>query len=195
MSEEAKTLQCPSCGAALEPPPGATSMKCGYCGSSVAIPAEFRAAPPANIGNAGPAQIDFGQLMSKAIRMGAVVRLARSGDRADAIRLYQENSGVSAEQAGKVIDAIRDGNPAELDPGTRAEALGEIAEFAEAAREVRQVSRQAYQPAPVPRRRGSSCSGIFAALIIFVAVVIAAMNSTGPAHDFVASLISRFITH
>ncbi len=195
MSEEAKTLQCPSCGAALEPPPGATSMKCGYCGSSVTIPSEFRLAAPTSLGNVQPMQFDIGQLMAKAMRMGAVVRLARSGNKAEAVRLYQENSGVSAEQAEKVIDAIRDGNPEELDPATRAEAMGEIAEIAAAAREVRQVSRQAYQPAPVPRRRGSSCSGIFAALIIFVAVVIAAMNSTGPAHDFIAGLISRFITH
>ena len=39
---EAKTFQCPNCGAALEPRASAAKIKCGYCGNTVIVPAELR---------------------------------------------------------------------------------------------------------------------------------------------------------
>jgi LSD1 subclass zinc finger protein len=47
MSEDARTLQCPSCGATLDPPVGQTSMKCSYCQSTVEIPAAAQVQAPA----------------------------------------------------------------------------------------------------------------------------------------------------
>jgi len=153
MNDTIRTFQCPSCGASLEPPSGATTMKCGYCGTSVVIPEEIRSMPQpqAGLGGMSPLSLDFGTLMAKAIRMGEVVRLTRAGDRADAIKLYQENSGASLEQAEKVIDAIASGHGAEVMMGPEAGEMGRVIAAAESARELRS------QAAPVRRTRRSSC--------------------------------------
>jgi DNA-directed RNA polymerase subunit RPC12/RpoP len=86
MEETAKTLTCPECGAALEPPADAETMKCGYCGTAVIIPPDLRPMP-ANRGGAPTPKLEFGQLLDKAIRMGAVMRLAQAGKREEAVRL------------------------------------------------------------------------------------------------------------
>lgn len=41
----AQSLTCPECDAPLKPPPGQTRFFCAFCGSSVAIPPEYRSAP------------------------------------------------------------------------------------------------------------------------------------------------------
>ncbi len=183
MSETAQTLTCPNCGAALEPPAGASTMKCGYCGTSVVIPADLRASTR---DTAGAMPMDFGQLMAKAIRMGAVVRLARTGRRDEAIKLYQENSGVSAEQASQVIDGILSGKTPMFDQETRAAAMGEIAQIAEAAREARIAS------GPVPKPRGSGLRGLLVFLVIAAALVLITLNSSGPLPGFLNGLIAKF---
>ncbi len=186
MTDTARTLNCPACGAALEPPSGASTMKCGYCGTPVIIPPDLRTAPPANSGNTPPMQFDFGQLMAKAIRMGEVVRLAKAGDRTAAIKLYQENSGVSSEQAEKVVDSLISGKAVEMDAETRAAAMSQIAEIREAAQEARSTA------APTRRTRRSSCSGFLAFVIVVAAVILVIMKSPGPANTYLNNLISQF---
>src|SRR5512138_2055016 len=99
MNEIARTFECPSCGASLQSPGGASTMTCAYCGTSVVVPQDLRPSPIPNTGGAAAANLDFGQLIGEAIRMGQVVRLARGNLQAEAIQLYRENTGVDAGQA------------------------------------------------------------------------------------------------
>jgi hypothetical protein len=167
MTDIAQTFQCPSCGASLEIPSGVASMKCGYCGTSVVIPQELRSVTQTNFGNVPQGNLDFGMLLSKAIRMGEVVRLARAGDKANAIKLYQENSGASTEQAEKVIEAIVSSThePTAMQmnqPGF--EELGQAAAALESAREARQEVRQEQ------RRRARPGNYLFWMILIGVGV-------------------------
>ena len=40
------SFECPHCGAPLQLPLGALTVRCEYCGNSVVVPAELRPAPP-----------------------------------------------------------------------------------------------------------------------------------------------------
>jgi phosphate uptake regulator len=174
MEETAKTLTCPECGAALEPPAGAETMKCGYCGTAVIIPPDLRPMP-ANRGGAPTLKLEFGQLLDKAIRMGAVMRLAEAGKREEAVHLYMENTGASAEQAGEIIDAIRTG-----DEETAARRMGVESPVAEALRE-------ATGARPRPRRSGSGCTGTLILLVLLVVVIAYYTNSLGS----IGNILSR----
>ena len=189
MDQTPSTFQCPSCGASLVPPAGAAMMKCAYCGSSVIIPNDLRTTVQQNLGNVPSMGLDFGQLFAKAIRMGEVVRLARAGDRTDAVKLYQENTGASQEQAEKIIEAIAEGKSIDdIDPSIRAAAMQQVGEIAEAAREMRTAAQ-----VPQRRSRRSSCSGNIAFLIVVVGLAVAVWKSPGPAHNFLVTLVAQFM--
>jgi hypothetical protein len=158
MTDTLGTFQCPSCGASLEPPTGTATMKCGYCGTSVVIPEAIRSVPrPAD----APAVIDFNTVIAKAIHMGEVVKLVRAGDRDGAIRLYQENSSATAEQAAQVIQAIVDSAPAEAAVMNEAGfgALGSAVASMASAAEERELARQ-------QRRRARRGCGLVLLIVI-----------------------------
>jgi LSD1 subclass zinc finger protein len=186
MNETARTFECPSCGASLQPPSGAATMNCAYCGTSVVIPEDLRAGVPANpVGNA-PVNLDLGQLIAEAVRMGQVVRLARGDLRSEAVQLYRENTGVDATQAEKVIEALITGhtpNPAQV--GNEIAAVGEAITAMRTTREMDDRARRSR------RSGGIGCSGIFAFLIIVGVILIAVYNSTGTAHDLLIRLIAQ----
>jgi LSD1 subclass zinc finger protein len=175
MNENPLTFECPSCGASLQNPGGAASMKCGYCGTTVVVPEALRTVPQPNAGRASPPAANISQLFAQAMEMGAIVRLARNGDKADAIRLYQENTGASAEQAGLVIDAMVSGNMANA---------GMENEFA--AITTREAEAQPRRPR---RTRQSSCSGTIALIILIVGAYFVIQNSPGVLHDLLNHLI------
>lgn len=53
-------FDCPSCGAALEPPTTpVTSVQCHYCGTTVPVPDELRVRPAPTPQPSGPTQITF----------------------------------------------------------------------------------------------------------------------------------------
>ncbi len=187
MNETVLTFDCPACGASLQPPAtGAATMNCAYCGTSVVVPADLRNSIGTNPGKAAPTSMDFGQLMAEAIRMGQVVRLARSGNRADALQLYQENTGMDSGQAEKVIAALISG--AVQNPQMMSNEMAVVGEAIAAAR----TSREMETPLRRTRRAGGiSCSGLIAFVLVIAAVFIAIQYSTGPAHDFLARLIAQ----
>jgi len=166
MNDNPLTFECPSCGASLQNPGGAASMKCGYCGTTVVVPETLRAVPQVNTGKVSPSVANIGQLLGQAMEMGAIVQLARKGNKVDAIQLYQENTGVSAEQAERVIEAIVSGNM----PQTVT---------------VNEMRRQ-------PRtRRSGGCSGIIVLIILIVGAYYFLQFSTGPIHDFLTHLVAQ----
>ena len=167
MSEEASTFECPSCGASLQNPGGAASMRCGYCGTTVVVPEAMRTVAQPKMKVSGPTAVNVGQFLGKAMEMGAILSLARKGNKADAIQLYQENTGMSAEQAEKVIEAMISGNmPQSL------------------------TANETTRP-PRARRRSAGCSGIIVLIFLVVGAYYFLQFSTGPVHDFLTHLVAQ----
>ncbi|MGD0610612.1 MAG: hypothetical protein ABSB41_03785 [Anaerolineales bacterium] len=173
MVETTRTFQCPSCGASLEPATGLTTMKCGYCGTSVVIPEDLRSTPRADPGSASPVNVDLSQLIARASQMGEVARLARTGELAAAIKMYQENSGAGYEHAKMAIEAIASGKSPNLDMTSAAPMMAEVITAAAAARALENSARTR------PRRRGNSCGGTLVMVFILAALVIWVITSTG----------------
>ena len=101
MSEDVRTLQCPACGATLEPPLWQSSMKCSYCRSTIEIPAAAQAQAPA------PIPYDP--------KIGKILALIRSGERIKAINMVREITGnTNLQDAAEIVDAIARGEEVEL---------------------------------------------------------------------------------
>lgn len=188
MTENARTFQCPSCGASLEPPTGLTTMKCGYCGTSVVVPEDLRSTPRAEPAFVSPSGVDLNRLIAHASQMGEVARLARKGDQEAAIKLYQENSGADYEHARMAIEAIASGKAPNLDIASAAPMMAEVITAAAAVRAMEggvQTRR---------RRRGNSCGGTLVTAIILAMIIIWALNSTGYLGT-VTSALNGLIAH
>jgi len=99
MSEDARSLKCPNCGATLEPPQGQSRMKCSYCQSTIEIPAAAQA----------PAARPYDPTIGK------ILALVRSGERIRAINMVREVTGnTSLQDASEIVDAIGRGEEVEL---------------------------------------------------------------------------------
>jgi len=186
MNETTQTFVCPSCGASLQPPSGAATMTCAYCGTSVVVPEDLRASPGTNPSGVAPVSLDFSQLIAGAIGMGQVVRLARAGNRAEAIQLYRENTGVDASQAEKVIHAIASGNAP--DPQMMRNEMAVVGEAIAAVRTTQEMDTRVRR---TRRTGGISCSGMIALVIVIAALLVAVQQSSGTAHDLLNRLIAQ----
>ena len=103
MSDDVRTLQCPACGATLEPPQGQSSMKCSYCRSTIEIPAAAQAQA------AAPTPIPYDP------NIGKILALIRSGERMRAINMVREITGnTNLSDAAEIVDAIVRGEEVEL---------------------------------------------------------------------------------
>ncbi len=186
MNETTQTFVCPSCGASLQPPSGAATMQCAYCGTSVVVPNELRVSQATNAATPAPATVDFGQLIGEAIRMSQVVRLARGGMRAEALQLYRENTGVEAGQAEQVITALISGH------GQNPEMVrNEMATVGEAIAAMKMSEEMGSQNRRARRSGGLGCSGVFVLLILAAVALVAVYNSTGIAHDILIRLMTQ----
>lgn len=188
MIENTRTFQCPSCGAALESPTGLTTMKCGYCGSSVVVPEDLRSNPRAEPAFVSASGVDLNRLISHASQMGEVARLARAGDKEAAIKLYQENSGADYEQARMAIDAIASGRTPNIDMASAAPIMAEVITAAAAVRALEGGVR------PRRRRRSGSCGGTLITAIILAVIIIWALNATGYLGT-VTSILNNLVAH
>ena len=81
MSDDARTLNCPACGATLDPPERQSNMKCPYCRSTIEIPAAIQAPAPT------PPPIPYDP------NIGQILALLRSGERMRAINMVRELTG------------------------------------------------------------------------------------------------------
>jgi len=110
---------CPHCGANQSVNEDETSTQCQFCGNTITVPENLRpktpppAAPAVFSGMPSPQPFSTGgtvnisgmaglpgMFMNMDInKLRAMAMAARSGDTAEAARLYQENFGVSPEEA------------------------------------------------------------------------------------------------
>lgn len=109
-----QTLQCPNCGAALNYTGGDEMiMRCPYCGSGVIVPFELRDAArqeEPSISSAGyklPSFVNPPQIA----KIQEIARLARDGEKIEAIKLYREVFDVGLKEAKDAVEQIEAGQP------------------------------------------------------------------------------------
>ena len=119
MSDTTKLLICPACGAPLDPQPGEVTLKCGYCGNSVALPQSLRA--PVSHGSFATSSsgFDLKDMVGQAARIKEVVELVRAGNKIGAIKLYREITGMGLKESKDAVEAIEAGRPIAMDLGTQ----------------------------------------------------------------------------
>jgi LSD1 subclass zinc finger protein len=101
MSEDARIMKCPACGAILDPPQGQSTMKCSYCQNTIDISATAMASAST------PLPYDP--------TIGKILALARSGERIKAINIVREVTGnTSIPDAAEIVDAIERGEQVDL---------------------------------------------------------------------------------
>jgi hypothetical protein len=146
-----QVFQCPSCGANQSYDGGPElSFPCQFCGATVVVPEALRptgapasapttlaAAPQPGLAASLSAMADLvGALPTE--KLAELQRLARSGQRAHAVRLYREIFDTSLMEASQAVDRLADGQPLVV-PSTpvdvsRSQAPEPNAELAEVAR-------------------------------------------------------------
>ena len=101
---------CPSCGASLSADSSANSVQCQFCGSTSAVPAGLRDSAPSVSAYGTPSGsasgLGFGGDRSKLAAIGDAVR---AGDKALAMRLFQEQFGADQPTAQQVVDQLAAG--------------------------------------------------------------------------------------
>jgi sugar lactone lactonase YvrE len=123
----------------LEPPEGEAAMKCPYCGNTVIVPESLRI--PAR--RAYEPTSGFAELGQFGEQMAEVVRLARSGQKISAIKLYREITGVGLAEAKDAVEALERGEAVSFGTSTVAAPQVDYAEqmSAEAVKTTRTVGR------------------------------------------------------
>ena len=103
------SFQCPSCGASLSYEGGSKpNVTCQFCGSDVIVPEELRtqATPPS--APFAPALDLSGLSLDK---LAELKRLARSGQKIEAIKLYREMFDVGLKEAKDAVEKLEAGQP------------------------------------------------------------------------------------
>lgn len=107
-----QTFQCPNCNAPPDYDGGSDlTIQCPYCNSSVIVPESLRAGQP-DAGNA------FADPFTPAAlsQLGEIGRLARDGNKIEAIKLYRQVFGVGLKEAKDAVEAMERGEAVNLPP-------------------------------------------------------------------------------
>ncbi len=92
-----QALTCPSCGAPLSVTGAQATVRCAYCGASVAVPEVRR--PP------------IGDPLLPDPSLAEVAALFRDGRRVQATIRYREITGATLPEARAALDAFAAGQP------------------------------------------------------------------------------------
>ncbi|NJM53963.1 MAG: hypothetical protein HC846_11600 [Blastocatellia bacterium] len=94
-----QVIKCPSCAAPLECD-GDAFEKCDFCGSQVAV----------NQNNVfSENSFGFEGLLRNAHQLKEILRLARNGNKIEAIRRYRETFGVGLKEAKDAVERLERG--------------------------------------------------------------------------------------
>ena len=94
-----KVIKCPSCAAPLECD-GDAFERCDFCGSQVAV-TQNNSVPENAVG--------FDGLLRQAQKLKEVLRLVRSGNKIEAIKVYRQTFGCSLAEAKNAVDRLESG--------------------------------------------------------------------------------------
>lgn len=117
MSDTTKLLICPACGAPLDPQPYEATVKCNYCGNSTILPQSMRSTVSQGTFATSSAGFDLNNTLGYAGRMKEVVDLVHRGNKLEAIKLFQELTGMGPKESKDTVEAIAAGLPFALDMG------------------------------------------------------------------------------
>jgi ribosomal protein L7/L12 len=112
-----QVFQCPACGANLSYDGGPElSFPCQFCGTSVIVPESLRPqrAAPSSTPAAGGGLADMAQLAGGRLpleKLAEMKRLAQSGQKIEAIRIYREVFGVGLREAKEAVEQLEAGHP------------------------------------------------------------------------------------
>jgi ribosomal protein L7/L12/DNA-directed RNA polymerase subunit RPC12/RpoP len=107
-----QTFQCPNCGAPLDYDGGSDPViPCPYCKSAVVVPEELHTAQPGSSTSTGvPLALDDLLRPDQITRLAEIGRLARQGQKIEAIKLYREVFDTGLKEAKDAIDQLAAGN-------------------------------------------------------------------------------------
>jgi sugar lactone lactonase YvrE len=102
-------FKCTSCGGPLEyDGSGALTVRCPFCGSSIIVPEELRPRPAAQASSGGFFD-GILRLQQRAANLQEIARLARAGQKIEAIRLYREIFNVGLAEAKLAVERMAAG--------------------------------------------------------------------------------------
>ncbi len=102
-------FKCTSCGGPLEyEQGGALTVRCPFCGSSIIVPEELRPRPVAQPASGGFFD-GLLRMQERAANLQEIARLARSGNKLEAIKLYREIFGVGLAEAKLAVERMAAG--------------------------------------------------------------------------------------
>jgi LSD1 subclass zinc finger protein len=103
-------FKCTSCGGPLEyEEGGAPTVRCPFCGNSIIVPEELRPRPAAQPSGGGGFFDGLFRLQERAANLQEIARLARAGNKIEAIKLYREIFGVSLAEAKLAVERMAAG--------------------------------------------------------------------------------------
>lgn len=94
-----KVIKCPSCAAPIELD-GDQFERCDFCGSSIAVTAN-NVIPETTAG--------YQNIVAQAHKLKEILRLARSGQKIEAIKLYRETFGTGLAESKDAVDRLERG--------------------------------------------------------------------------------------
>jgi ribosomal protein L7/L12/DNA-directed RNA polymerase subunit RPC12/RpoP len=101
------TFNCSTCGAPLTVPGDTATMRCPYCSNTVIVPEALRGgSPEPTTMNTGPDPAVIQE----------ITRIARSGKKIEAIKLYRQLTEVGLKEAKDAVEALAEGRPVEIHP-------------------------------------------------------------------------------
>lgn len=109
-----ETFQCPNCGAPLDYDGGRDPViRCPYCSSGVVVPENLRFQDPIKPIASGLEDPLLNQLLQpESLRkIQEIKRLARSGQKIEAIRQYREVFKTSLREASEAVEKLAEGKP------------------------------------------------------------------------------------
>lgn len=102
-------FKCTSCGGPLEyQEGGALTVRCPFCDSNIIVPEELRPRPAAQA-SAGGFFDGILRLQQRAADLQEIARLARAGQKIEAIRLYREIFNVGLAEAKLAVERMAAG--------------------------------------------------------------------------------------
>lgn len=172
-----RAFKCPTCGAPLEPPQGALTVKCGYCGGSIIVPKSLRTPPPAS-----PTPhymwggVDLTEMVGGAMRLPEVISMAESGRLDEAAQLYSQITGLSHDDALTSVQSMAKGQAVALVPGTSSASFQPMqTSFSQSTFTPTSSTPfygQTFDSASAPRvSTGSGCSKAIVGIVIAVVLI------------------------
>lgn len=161
-------FNCSMCSAPLDmATANGMTIRCPYCSNTSILPEELRSPVSTSVASE-PIAEGFGPMIDHALKLGEIARLAKTGNKIAAIKLYRETFGGGLAEAKNAIDQMETGQPLVFNQTS----------FQNTHASTAQAFPQAFQPAQivspqtVKRVKRGAGIGLLIIILIPVAAVI-----------------------